>query len=135
MAVRRFYDSYEFSRRGLTVVASIPSTWTRFRLDFSPVTIEIARLGTDRATDRSSTNSAFAAPSTGGAWRRTSNEPPRVPATPDLPERGMTRTSMRTPFDLGLIMQARHSACPPRMTKNHEGTRSASYPSRRHKRD
>ena len=38
-----------------------------------------------------SINSAFAAPSTGAAFRRTSNALPRVPARPDLPARGMTR--------------------------------------------
>jgi hypothetical protein len=50
-----------------------------------------------------SINSAFAAPSTGAARRRTSSSSPRMPARPDLAARGMTRTLMTIPPAEGSI--------------------------------
>lgn len=69
-----------------------PSTRTRLCRLRSPATIVTARLGTSSALARSSISSALAAPSTGAALSRTSTASPRVPAIPDLPERGMTLT-------------------------------------------
>ena len=70
-----------------------PSIRTRFCRMRSPATIDTARLGTPRASARTSISSALAA-STGAAWSRTSSALPRVPAIPDRLARGMTRTSM-----------------------------------------
>jgi hypothetical protein len=47
-----------------------------------------------------SISSSFAAPSIGGACSRTSSASPRVPATPDVPARGMTRTLMMMAFEV-----------------------------------
>ena len=70
----------------------MPAMCTRFWRARSPLTIDTVRFGTPSADAITSINSAFAAPSTGGAVRRTSKAPPRVPATPDFPARGITRT-------------------------------------------
>src|SRR5262249_53999788 len=50
------------------------------------------------------TSSWFAAPSTGGACRRTSSASPRVPATPDFAARGITRTLRMIPSVVGWII-------------------------------
>ena len=74
-----------------------PSISTLFCRAHSPLTIRTARRGTPRCFAISLTRPSFAAPSTGGALRRTSNRPSLIPANWVRDERGITRTGITTP--------------------------------------
>ncbi len=74
-----------------------PSISTLFCRAHSPLTIRTARRGTPRCFAISLTRPSFAAPSTGGALRRTSNRPSLIPANWVRDERGITRTGTTTP--------------------------------------
>ena len=96
------------ARRAAAVAASIPDTRTHFWRERPPAAMDTARFGTASALAITSISSSFAAPSTGGACRRTRSAFPRIPATPDFPARGITRTVMRTAVasGAGLIADA-----------------------------
>jgi len=83
----------EFSYRELVEVAHHDVPWRK--LDGAYV--DTARFGSPKASASSSINSAFAAPSTGGACSRTRRASPCRPARPALLDRGTTRTSRITP--------------------------------------
>jgi len=56
-----------------------PCTSIIFVLLVAPVTMRTPRRGTPRRSARNATSASFAAPSTGGAWRRTRSAPPTSP--------------------------------------------------------
>ena len=82
---------FTFAKRASAVAESTPVTLTRFCRDRWPETIVTARLGTASAAARTSISSSLAAPSAGGACRRTRMASPRMPSMPDRFARGITR--------------------------------------------
>jgi hypothetical protein len=106
-----------------------PSTRMTLSREVCPRTMLTRRAGTParRATRRH--NAAFAAPSTGGAVRRTSRRPPRSPLISLRRARGITRTSI-SPMPAPLP-SARPHACAFSRDLSHLAASSSVSPSSR----
>ena len=74
-----------------------PEISISFSFEEPPFAILIADFFTPKVSDRNSTSSSFALPSTGGLVSFTLSAPPRRPAIFLFEERGSTLTLMRTP--------------------------------------